>query len=336
MPENRKRIGRKGKLLIASCVAVALATAIVVVIISHREHEAVTLVGAVVRQDADPAKRTPIADAQITATEGRTVVKARSDSLGAFELTLPSPNRLAQKRPITLSIEHPEYRQLELTVKSPDRILVAAMTPTRSEAPPALTTSVVKIANVSVRYSVQSTTRVEVGTAVKAFEVVNTGNVPCDGQGPCSPDGRWKAATATASLDAGEQNEFRNARVSCIAGPCPFTKIDSDQFSQGGQSISVTVLNWSDTTTFLLEAEVVRSTTGDIGRVSYPFILGQRLNFSLPANGNGPSIEAELDGIKIVFPLGPGLCLSWASCKLTTDEEKNQDYRCELKPGYTF
>ena len=77
--------------------------------------------------------------------------------------------------------------------------------------------------NVRVRYSVKTITEADVGSAVKTFEVANVGDVPCKGHHPCSPDGKWKAALSSASLDAGEGNEFRNARVSCIAGPCPFS-----------------------------------------------------------------------------------------------------------------
>jgi hypothetical protein len=40
-----------------------------------------------------------------------------------------------------------------------------------------------------------------------------------------------------------------------------------------------------------------------------------------------------------VFPLGPNLSLSWATCNVrigTEEEEKTTVYRCELKPGYRF
>src|SRR5207245_4627380 len=77
---------------------------------------------------------------------------------------------------------------------------------------------------------------VNIGSAVQVFQIENKGNVPCNGQDPCSPDGKWKAAIGGASLDAGTGNEFRDARVSCIAGPCPFTKIESEQVFHRGES----------------------------------------------------------------------------------------------------
>jgi hypothetical protein len=171
---------------------------------------------------------------------------------------------------------------------------------------------------------------------VKTFQVENKGDVLCQHHPPCSPDGKWKAAIASAALDAGEGNEYENARVSCIAGPCPFTKIESDGFSHGGRNISVSVRNWSDTTTFLLQAEVFRSQISDIARESYPVIFGDSLNFTLPPAAEGPSLEAEVSGEGIVFPLGPAPILSWADCNVRVGRDQTKSYRCELKPGYEF
>ena len=154
---------------------------------------------------------------------------------------------------------------------------------------------------------------------------------------PCSPDGKWKATVGSLSLDAGDQHQqFRNVRVSCIAGPCPFTAIESDRFSRGGHSITVSVRNWSDPVTYLLEAEVVHTMESEMIRYTYPVIFGRSMNFTLPAIASGPSIEADLDGSQIVFPLGPELRLSWALCRFESGSEGNKQYRCELKPGYHF
>ena len=177
-----------------------------------------------------------------------------------------------------------------------------------------------------------------IGTGIKTFQVENTANVECDHHAPCSPDGKWKGATGSVSLDAGAGNQYEDARFSCIAGPCPFTKVTSDGFSSGGRTISVTVLNWSDTSTFLLQAEVFRNELSNIVRESYPVIFGESLNFSLPANAEGPTLEAELNGTKIVFPLGPGATsnLSWVDCNVRIGKDQSRIYRCELKPGYQF
>jgi hypothetical protein len=196
--------------------------------------------------------------------------------------------------------------------------------------------AVTTVANVRVRYALKSTNTSEVGSAVKIFEIPNTGNVHCNSQPPCSPDGKWKAAVGSISLDAGADRQFRNARVSCIAGPCAFTRIESDQFTRGGPNISVSVRNWSDSVTYLLEAEVVHTMVADVVRHSYPAIFGRSMNFTLPATAQGPSIEAELNGSDVVFPLGPRLKLSWAFCKLEIGSDRTKRYLCELKPQFRF
>jgi hypothetical protein len=192
------------------------------------------------------------------------------------------------------------------------------------------------VAHIRVRYTVPSTDIVNVGSAVKTFQVVNTGNVPCDPRGACSPDGKWKATIATASLEAGDDNEFQGVRVSCIAGPCAFTKIEIDRFSTGGRNVSVAVRNWSDTASFLMEGEVVHNTVNDMVRVAYPVIFAQAMDFTLPATAKGPSIQAEINGADIVYPLGPTLALTWAKCSVTVVSGGAKLYRCEIATGYRF
>lgn len=137
-------------------------------------------------------------------------------------------------------------------------------------------------------------------------------------------------------LDAGDGNTFQGARVSCIAGPCPFTRIETDNFSRGGRKIEVSVRNWSDTASFLIEAEVIHPLVSDAIRQSYPVIFGRSMSFTLPPASQGPSIEAEVGGADIVFPLGPNLTLSWAKCSLQTASGGTKIYACELKDGYRF
>jgi hypothetical protein len=65
-------------------------------------------------------------------------------------------------------------------------------------------------------------------------------------------------------------------------------------------------------------------------------MVGQTMNFALPPGSEGPSIEADLDGQYIVFPMGPDLILSWATCTMEVSKDGNKIYRCQLKPGYQF
>jgi hypothetical protein len=313
-------------------VIAALAAGVVFAI--HKSHHLITLRGAIVRQDSDPDKQTPIADVQIRATSGSAVATAESDSSGFFSLTLTESFR--RRKSVTFQFGHPGYRPLELTEPIGDLYVVhlAPMSPEKpSEADHGPQTL---ISNVRVRYSVKSTTEVNVGSAVRTLQVANKGNVPCKGQAPCSPDGKWKAAVGSTVLDAGQGDQFRNARVSCIAGPCPFTRIENEKPSDGGRIMNVVARDWSDTATFLVEAEVVHPMTADLVRESYPVVFGQTMSFGLPATAEGPSLEADVNGASIVFPLGPDLFLSWAQCTQGTSKDQSKVYRCELKPGYRF
>ncbi len=294
--------------------------------------KSIVINGAVIREDEDPSKQSPIAEVAITAAGGLSLAPVKSDASGFFRIALRPEVKPGQA--VLLEFRHADYRPLDVRNIVGDQIYVARMVPIPHPEPPAPNRPEVNIANVVVRYSQKTTTITEVGTAVRTFQIVNTANVPCNGRAPCSPDGRWKAAINFTSLDAGEGNEFRSARVSCIAGPCPFTKIEHDGFSKGGRTISVSVRDWSDTTTFLVEADVVRPVVSDQLRNSYPMILGQALNFSLPAGAEGPTIEADVNGDPIVFPLGPALCLPWADCEERTDKDQSKAYHCQFKPGY--
>ena len=129
---------------------------------------------------------------------------------------------------------------------------------------------------------------------------------------------------------------FRDARVSCIAGPCPFTKIESERSSKGGQIISVSARDWSDTATFLLEAEVLHPMATELAHEFFPVIFGRELSFTLPASVEGVTIEADIDQQRIFFPLGPSLTLTWATCSASVNPDHTKVFRCGLKPGFQF
>lgn len=293
----------------------------------------VTLRGAVIRAGNDPNKQVPLQGVDVVATDGVSQVATRSGAAGGFEITVR--RALIRRHALVLSFHHANYEPFDIVDPAANRLYVARMVQipektTPPDSPP------MHVANISLRYTVKAPSTVDIGSGAKTFEVTNTANVPCKGDPACSPDGKWRAGTATATLDAGPDNEFRNGRVSCIAGPCPFTSIAHDGFSHGGRTISVTVIDWSDTATFLLQAEAVRSIVSESIRKSYPVIFDHTMSFSLPATAEGTCIEAELDGTAIVFPIWPNLSLSWAQCDAETEGENTRVFRCELKPGYEF
>jgi hypothetical protein len=321
------------KKVVFTIIAVAAVVVIGLWLRAHRlrsinVRRSIPVEGAVIQRDADTKKQAPIADVVITASDGVTSATTRSEASGYFRLVLE--NGVLSDKPVVISFRHPDYEALDMNVQTgrlgtPDELYIAAMAPIPPKTAARPNHPEVAVSNIRVRYTINSRTDTNVGSAVRTFEVVNTGNVPCDHQGPCSPDRKWKAA-------------FSNVRASCIAGPCPFTRIDSSGFIQGGRNISVSALDWSDTATFLMEAEVYHAAISSNVRRLYPVIFGRTLNFTLPPTQEGVSLEAEVGGSPMVFPLGPALNLSWATCTVRTDAEKEKTavYSCELKPGYRF
>ena len=300
---------------------------------------AMRIKGAVIRRDVDTRKELPIAGVDVTVSNGVTSATTQSEASGYFNI--PFPRSIWPGEVMVLSFRHPGYQPLSIKIQgglAAGKLNIAAMEPIPSPDESDSNHAALAVTNIRIRYTTNSQTRVNIGSAVKTFQVANTGNLPCDHKALCSPDGRWKASIASESMDAGVGNEFSNVRASCIAGPCPFTKIDSNGFASGGRTITVSALNWSDTATFLLEAEVFHDASVSNERELYPVVFGRALNFTLPPTQEGVSIEVEINGEPMVFPLGPALYLSWATCTARTnsDPEKTTVYRCELKPGYRF
>jgi hypothetical protein len=285
-------------------------------------------------QDPDVRKQRPLGDVEITASNGRFQTHAKSDDSGFFSILVPPRTRTGIA--VTLTFVHAGYKPLELTVRPGNQLLLARMINARPVPQIEKPGSSVKIGDVRIRYTVKTGSTMEVGTAITTFAVPNKGNQTCDNHPPCSPDGKWKASLGATKLNAPQGNEIRNSRVSCIAGPCPFTKVETTRLSHERQQLDVSALNWSDTATFLVEADIVETVVSDLVRTSYPIIFGQALNFTLPPSANGPSLQATVDGAEIVFPLGPGLNLSWANCAMKSDTDGSRLFSCELKPGYTF
>jgi hypothetical protein len=324
----------KGVVVGAGIGLAIMVTAVTVLLIERREPERERLVtGAVLTADTNPQRQRPIAEARVSIVTDVSTAAGTTDEAGLFRLTIDPPFSLDQS--ITMKVEHQDYHTFEASDLIADQLHLVRLRPLQAVSD-ASDTPEVGIANVRVRYTFKSETTIEIASAARTFEVANAANVSCDGDEFCSPDRRWKATVGDFSLDAGEGRQFRNVRVSCLAGPCPFTRVESDGFSRGGQVIQGSVRNWSDTVTYLVEAEVTQHIASDLVRHSYPVIFERFMNFTLPPGAQGPSIEAEVEGEGIIFPLGPQLRLSWATCRLDARDDGTRMYRCELKPGFVF
>ena len=294
----------------------------------------VTVTGAVLVRNEDANKQTSISGVKVAVGQGTTRRDVLTSAAGYFELTLGKQVTVGQ--PILLEFRHPEYMPQDLTVFAGDRLVVVRLVPLLDSTPETAVPQPIAVSNVKVRYTVTTSSLFNTGSVAKTFRVPGTGGLPCHHHHPCSPDQKWKATIGTSALEAPRGDIFSNARVSCIAGPCSFTRIRSDGFSRGGPRLTVAIIGWSDSTTFLFEAEVFREMMGSSERVSYPVIFGQTLHFTVPAGAEGACLEADLDHDSIVFPLGPQALLSWAVCAISENADHAKAYQCELKPGYSF
>lgn len=338
-PENSELIEKRTFLWIITVIAAAVAVTAIVVHYRTWKPRLTALQGAVIRSDMDTHKQEPISGAVITASHGVVSATSRSDASGYFKINFPQviwPGEI-----MTINVSHPDYhsQSLEWRVdfrRTVRRLIIVALQPIPMPVlAPVSGKPATVISDIRIRYTVNAPSEESIGSAARTFQVVNQGNVPCRHQGPCSPDGNWKAATNSITLDAGLGNQYRDVRASCIAGPCPFTRIDT---RAQGRTIVATAVDWSDTATFLLEAEVFHTSIDASVRQTYPVIFDQSLSFTLPAAQEGVTIEADVGGTAVIFPVGPDVYLDWATCTVRTNpgQQKSIVYQCALKPGYRF
>ena len=186
----------------------------------------VSITGVVLIHDTDPKKQLPVPNARIMLDGRRCHSGNEVRHFGPISHHAPAWNRTGGER--DAQSDACRVRAIRNDASSQGEIYVVRLTPVAREPAPRPNRPVLPLKDVRLRYTVKSTTTRNISSAAQPFEIVNTGNVPCDHHGPCSPDGKWKATISSVSLDAGEGNEFRNARLSCIAGPCPFTRVESD------------------------------------------------------------------------------------------------------------
>lgn len=315
-----------------ACFLTLSVTAAAILLVRWHAKRSITLQGVVLVRATDPRKQLPVADVTVTTSDDPPLM-AKTDARGFFHLAMAQGIR--RGRPVKLHFRHADYQPDDVNEFVGDKLYVESMVPLEQKATRA-ELNLTKVGNVRVRFSIKTQTEVNIGSAAQTFEVQNTGNVPCKGQHPCSPDGKWKAALGSLTLDAGVGNTFRDARASCIAGPCPFTRIEADRFSQGGRNIMVSARDWSDTATFLLEAEVFHPMASELVHESYPVIFGDSLNFTLPGSAEAINLEADINGQTIIFPMGPQMLFSWTTCNARVNADQTHVYRCELKAGYRF
>ena len=122
--------------------------------VRHLRRRLTAIQGAVITRNSDPRKQLPIADVEITASDGVSVVKSKSDASGLFTIKLRKP--LLRGQIIALQFRHPNYDPLELSANTPGQIAVASLAPLFKAKPIADNLPKQTIGNVRVRYSIKT------------------------------------------------------------------------------------------------------------------------------------------------------------------------------------
>src|SRR5438034_9499951 len=88
--------------------------------VRHLRNRTTLIQGAVIMRDGDPRKQLPIADIEVTASDGFSVVTSKSDASGLFKIKLRKP--VLRGRIVTLKFRHPDYEPLNTIVSAPETL----------------------------------------------------------------------------------------------------------------------------------------------------------------------------------------------------------------------
>ena len=185
-----------------------VATVIVFSLLLRIFHAAqpLTIKGAIIVSSDDVNKRAPIPGVWISVEGDSENQHAFSSPTGFFELNLGK--RVKSDQLLILQFRHPQYLPTDVTTLATDGLFVARLAPIAEFGATAPSVAPTVVSNIKVRYTVKTTTMLNVGSTLKIFHVVNVGSVPCAGHYPCSPDEKWQATVGSATLRGSQRQCF--------------------------------------------------------------------------------------------------------------------------------
>src|SRR5271167_2912669 len=98
-------------------VVLVVALAIVVTYYARRP---ISLKGAVIQQDPDPRRQSPITNVEVSAADDLAISTVKSDFSGFFRLALRRGVKRGQS--ITLQFRHPDFRPVDLSEVVSDKL----------------------------------------------------------------------------------------------------------------------------------------------------------------------------------------------------------------------
>ncbi len=138
-----------------------LVAAGLVVRLNRRHRLPLTLKGAVIKQDSDTQKQSPIANVAVVSVDGLATQNAESDFSGGFSLTMRPGVKMGQR--IRLAFRHPDFQPLDLDGPLSSELYVVTMIPLHGEVEAKLNESEIEVGNVRVRYSIATMTTENIG-----------------------------------------------------------------------------------------------------------------------------------------------------------------------------
>jgi len=171
----------------------------------------------------DVRKQLPIADVDVTAENALGRSTAKSDSSGYFTIKLLVGIRMTDCHS---PLPAPDYQPLD-SRNLPATNLYCHLTALSRTARSGQSAAGAG-GNVRVRYSIKNMTAVNIGSAVKTFQIENSGNVPARGN---TLFAGWQMEAAIGTSSSTPAWETSSVMPGSRALPAPvFTKIESDAF----------------------------------------------------------------------------------------------------------
>ena len=175
-------------------------------------------------------------------------------------------------------------------------------------------------------------------TGVKTFQIQIMGNIPCNGS-TLFPGRQMEGGNQFRVPGCGRGKRFPKCQGFLYCGPLPFhAELIMTAFPREGATSRSPCAIGRIRPHSCFRRRCSDPQISDLVRMTYPIILGTSLNFTLPPTAEGPSVEAELNGENIIFPLGPDPCfeLGRLQCQRAKGNNGQKFYRCELNAGYQF
>ena len=322
---------------LGAAAAVAAVLALKQPAISLLRQPAISIEGTVILQDDDPTKESPIAGVSVAVEpdDGVSLVDtATSDFSGYFKLRLPPT--IVYGDSVTLRLRHPDHQPIDLVVPVAEHLYVMRMSSAHPEVQPRPARPDIVLSEIIVRYTIESRTALNIGSGARpsTCPIVAMSRAIGSRRVHLMASGRRRTAVCRSTPERATSFAMRACPASLVHARLRISsRMDFRAAARSSRPRSATGRT-RPRSRLKPKCSGLRTPI----RLSVPTQSSSDTGSTLhwPPPPRGVSIEAEVDGEPIIFPLAPNGILSWATCNVRIQKEQARLYRCELKPGYIF